>query len=125
MHVCRALALTAVVPLLLAGCSDDPEPQPKMPDPPASSSPTPTASETVEAESAEEFIRRWQAEADSMQVTGRTKRFLALGPNCEACHAFAENVKSVYEAGGHAEFDGTEIRAIKRSGNADIPRRDE
>ena len=68
MHVRRALALTFVVPLVLAGCSDEPEPTPQMPEP-TTSSPTPTAteSETPEAESAEEFIRRWQAAADEMR----------------------------------------------------------
>ncbi len=60
MHVRRALALAVVGPLLLAGCTGDPEPTPNIPDPtPSSSSPTATESETPEAESAEDFIRRW------------------------------------------------------------------
>ena len=33
MHVRRILSLTLVVPLLLAGCSDEPEPTPKIPEP--------------------------------------------------------------------------------------------
>lgn len=112
MHVRRALALTAVVPLLLAGCSDDPEPQPKMPDPPPSSSPSPTASETVEAESAEEFIRRWQATADEMVVTGQTDTFLELSRGCSPCSAYAEQVADVYERGGRVEFGQSNVVAI-------------
>jgi hypothetical protein len=111
MHVRRALALTAVVPLLLAGCSDDPEPQPKMPDPPASSSssPSPTASETVEAESAKEFIRRWQAAADEMVVTGETNPFLELSRGCGPCSAYAGQVADVYERGGRVEFGQSKV----------------
>ena len=58
MHVRRALALTLAVPVLLAGCSEDPEPEPKIPETTSSSpTPTPTESETPEAESPEDFIR--------------------------------------------------------------------
>lgn len=114
MHVRRALALTAVVPLLLAGCSDDPEPQPKMPDPPPSSSPSPTASETVEAESAEEFIRRWVKAGDEMQVTGDTAEYAAMSPDCKPCQGFVSSVEDVYSNGGSADYAGTRITDIKR-----------
>lgn len=118
MHVRRALALTAVVPLLLAGCSDDPEPQPRMPDPPPSSSPTPTASETVEAESAEEFIRRWAQALRDMQATGKTADFRELGPRCESCNAAADRVEQIYAAGGAIEWDGWDILRIAPRGDS-------
>ena len=115
MDVRRALALTLVLPLLLAGCTED-EPTPKMPDPPTtpSSTPSPTASETPEAESAEDFIRRWVAAGDEMQVTGETAKYDAMTPDCKACQAFVENVRTVYDAGGSAEFAGTTIVSITR-----------
>lgn len=116
MHVRRALALTAVVPLLLAACSDDPEPQPKMPDPPPSSSPTPTTSETVEAESAEEFIRRWVEEDKRMFETGDTKDFLAMGPNCDDCKNIADTVDRIYGAGGTVQWDGWTILELAPKG---------
>ena len=117
MDVRRTLALALVVPLLLAGCSED-EPEPKMPDPsPTASepSPSPTETETAEAESAEDFIRRWQAASDEMQVTGETAEYDAMTPNCKACQGFVASVREVYDAGGRAEFAGTEITRIQRS----------
>lgn len=116
----RALALLAALSLLLVGCSDDPEP--KMPDPPATSSATPTEepteTETPEAESAEDFIRRWVEAGDEMQVTGETAEYAAMTPTCQPCQAFVENVKSVYESGGSAEFAGSRIVQIKRMDDA-------
>src|SRR6478735_11059895 len=98
MHVRRALALTLAVPVLLAGCSDDPEPEPKIPET-TSSSPTqtPTESETPEAESAEDFIRRWVKAGDEMQVTGETAEYEGLvDGTCKACASFVASVKDVY-----------------------------
>jgi len=115
MHVRRALALTVVVPLLLAGCSDD-EPTPKMPDPPPSSSstPSPSETETAEAESAEEFIRRWVEAGDEMQVTGETAEFRQLSRKCQACGQAADQVEAIYASGGSIDFDGTRVGLLKR-----------
>ncbi|MCW2736376.1 hypothetical protein [Nocardioides sp.] len=119
MHVRRALALAVVVPLLLAGCTDEPEPTPQMPDPTSSSpSPTPTESETPEAESAEDFIRRWVEVGDEMQVTGETDEYDRMTPECEPCQSFVANVEEVYSAGGSAEFAGSKIVQIRRIGDA-------
>ncbi|WP_139306454.1 hypothetical protein [Nocardioides exalbidus] len=117
MHVRRALALALVAPLLLAGCSDDPEPKPKMPET-STSTPTdePTETETPEAESAEEFIRRWVKAGDEMQVTGDTAEYDAMTPKCSPCQAFVDNVSEVYAAGGSAEFAGSTIVSIKQLG---------
>lgn len=121
MHVRRAFAFALVVPLLLAGCSEDPEPRPQMPDPTSSSptpEPTPTESETPEAESAEDFIRRWVEVGDEMQVTGETAEYDAMTPDCRPCQSFVQNVADVYQAGGTAEFDGSRIVQIRRVGDA-------
>lgn len=117
MHVRRALALTLAVPVLLAGCSDDPEPTPKIPEP-TSSSPTPTetATEEPEAESPEEFIRRWVNENRQMFVTGQTDAFMAMGPNCDDCKKIADSVDRIYNAGGSVEWDGWEILELERRG---------
>ena len=118
MHVRLALAVAGA--LLLAGCSGDPEPTPKLPDPtPSSSSPTATESETPEAESAEEFIRRWSDELQKMQASGETEAFRKLGPNCESCIAAADRVDEVYGANGRIEWDGWKILSIEPIGKSE------
>ena len=117
MHVRRALALAVSVPLLLAGCTDDPEPTPKIPDPTTSSStPSPTETETPEAESAEDFIRRWVEEDRRMFETGETEAFLALGPNCDDCKEIAETVDRIYDAWGTVKWDGWTILELAPQG---------
>ncbi len=119
MHVRRALALALAVPALLAGCSDDPEPTPKIPEPTSlSPTPTPTETETVEAESPEDFIRRWVKAGDEMQVTGKTAEYDAMTPECKPCQAFVDNVSAVYETGGSAEFAGSKVVKIDRVDDA-------
>lgn len=116
MHVRRALALTVVIPLLLAGCTDDAEPTPKMPDPTTSSS-SPTATETPDAESAEDFIRRWVAVNREMFATGETQEFLALGPDCEDCKEIAATVDRIYGAGGTVKWDGWKVLQLAPRGD--------
>lgn len=113
MHVRRALALAAALPLLLAGCSEE-EPEPKMPDPlpsSSSSSPSPTAEPTPEQESPEEFIRRWAVVLRKMQTTGEVAEFLALSPDCASCRETADRVQEIYKGGGEIQWGGwTAIR---------------
>lgn len=114
MHVRRALALTLTVPLLLAGCSDDPAPEPKLPDPtPSSSTPSPTESETAEAESPEEFIRRWQAAALTAQNDGDTSSYRLMGPRCAPCTDFAENVDEIYADGGSVKLSSLRVVSVQ------------
>jgi len=114
MHVRRALALVLAVPILLAGCSDDPEPEPKIPEATSSSpTPTPTESETPQAESPEDFIRRWQEAADEMARTGQTTAFMRLSDGCRACRTYAEQVADVFDRGGVVAFKGSEVLSIE------------
>ncbi|QBX56063.1 hypothetical protein EXE58_11715 [Nocardioides seonyuensis] len=115
MSVRRALVATALAPLLglaLAGCQEA-EPSPKMPSTSAAT-PTPTETATAEQETPEEFIRRWQAASDKMQVSGETAEYSNMSPQCKPCQDFVETVRSVYRAGGHAEFDGSTITKLVR-----------
>lgn len=117
MHVRRALALALAVPALLAGCSDDPEPTPKIPEPTSSSpTPTPTESETPEAESPEEFIRRWQAAALKAQNEGDTSEYRAFGPKCKPCSDFADQVDQIYADGGAVRLASLRVVSVKPVG---------
>lgn len=119
MHVRRTLALTFAVPLLLAGCSDEAQPTPKMPDPTTSSStPSPTESETPQAESAEDFVRRWQALGDEMQQTGKVNEFKAISRGCQACDGLIRTVQEIYGDGGSIDFAGSEITMLKQVGDS-------
>ena len=117
LHVRLALAVAGV--LLLAGCTDDPEPTPKIPEPTSSSpSPTATESETPEAESAEDFIRRWSDELQKMQATGETEAFAALNSDCESCSAAIARIEEIYAGGGTVRWGGYEILSIRPHGKA-------
>jgi hypothetical protein len=120
MHVRRALALTLAVPVLLAGCSDDPEPTPKMPEP-RSSSPTPTEPATTEpeAESPEDFIRRWQAAAFDAQMSGDTSTYRDFGRQCRPCTNFADQVDGIYADGGSIKLDSLRVLSVKPARGAD------
>lgn len=119
MHVRPLLALALAVPVLLAGCSEDAEPTPKMPEPTTSSStPTPTESETPQAESPEDFVRRWVEVGDEMQQTGKTTEFRKLSRKCQACADVAKQVESIYDAGGSIEFAGSTVSLLKRVADA-------
>ena len=115
MHVRRALALALTVPLLFAGCSDDPEPTPDIPDP-TTSSPTeePTETETPEVESPEDFVRRWVKVGDKMQQTGEVRAFRRISRNCQACAQVADQVESIYSAGGSIDYAGSKVSLLKK-----------
>jgi hypothetical protein len=118
MHVRRTLALALAVPLFLAGCSEKAEPTPKMPDPTESSStPSPTESSTAQAESAEDFIRRWVEVDRSMQNTGETDEYAKLSSKCKTCMSVAERVEGIFDAGGFVKTDGLRIlKVVDQSG---------
>jgi hypothetical protein len=72
----------------------------------------------VEAESPEDFIRRWVKAGDEMQVTGETAEYDAMTPKCKPCQAFVKNVEDVYGQGGSAEFAGSRIVQLNRVGGS-------
>ena len=79
----RLLASLACCGLLaLAGCSDDsssagPDPSPSV----SSSEPSPSPTETEDAESPEEFVRRWVDVDREMQNSGDTDAYRRCHPS--------------------------------------------
>ena len=91
-------ALTCCGLLALFGCSDDSS---SSADPP---SPTPTStstSPTPDAETPEEFVRRWVEVSNEMQNTGKTGEYRSLSRGCRPCTAVADQVEGYFGAGGY------------------------
>ena len=60
----------------------------------------------------EHFVRRWLADQQRMQVTGRTRPYVAANQRCEECRTLAHYVRSYYAAGGYIRGGGYRIRSI-------------
>lgn len=136
-----AISAAALLVMLggLAACNGDPEPKiadPTTPsgstssDPPPSSTPTaptdpttepttPPASDPPEKESAKDFLRRWQAAGDRMQVTGNASEYRTLNYACVACRMFISAVREIYEEGGYIEFSGSELTELELVAESD------
>lgn len=122
MHLRRALALSLAVPLLLVGCTEE-GPTPDIPDPTTSSpTPTPEETETPEAESAEEFVRRWVQANTEMQNTGDIATYADLSRKCTSCLRTAERIEQIYADGGYVRTEGWVLRdVVDRSGTTGGP----
>lgn len=117
-------ALLAALPLLLSACSDEEEPRPPIVSP---TSPTPTPSPTQTAtvpadESPEDFIRRWIEVDTSMQNTGDTKSYRAMTSDCEACDGLADQIESIYAAGGDVVTAGFTAKSTRVEKQTDSSR---
>ncbi len=60
----------------------------------------------------EHFVRRWLADQQRMQVTGRTAPYVAANQECEECRTLAHYVHSYYAAGGYIRGGAYRIRSI-------------
>ncbi|WP_457207847.1 DUF6318 family protein [Nocardioides sp. P5_C9_2] len=113
-RVRRSLAAACVLPLLLAGCSED-EPTPQIPDPTASPSAVETDTGPVEPtlppeaegdgkEAAEAFVGHYFDYINYAQTTGDVEGLLALGlASCNACRGGVEFISKIYKRGGSNE----------------------
>ena len=111
----RPLAALACC-LVLAACSDDSSSTAAPPTPTTSAPSDPTSSPTEEAESPEDFVRRWVDVDREMQNTGDTKEYRKLAPKCRPCNEVADQVEAYYAAGGYVKTDGWSInRASTKS----------
>jgi hypothetical protein len=61
---------------------------------------------------AQQFVRRWLADQQRMQTTGRTAPYVAANRQCQECRTLAHFVHSYYAAGGFIRGGAYRIRSI-------------
>jgi hypothetical protein len=118
----RLLASLACCSLLaLAGCSDDSSSAGPDPTPSASSAePSPSPTETDDAETPEEFVRRWVDVDRKMQNSGDTDEYRRLSSKCRPCLEVAKQVEGYYSAGGYVKTDGWTSKTSRSSGATSV-----
>jgi Family of unknown function (DUF6318) len=113
----RCVVAAAVVPLLAAGCSEDPQPkfdQSPSPSPTGSSSDSaaPEAWEVKSEEGAVAFAKHWIDVFNEAGKSGDTSRLRQLsGRRCNSCSNFADMIEDLYSGGGHLETQGWSVLA--------------
>jgi len=107
-------ALTCCGLLALSSCSDESS---SSADPP-SPTPTSTSSEpspSQEAETPEEFVRRWVDADTHMQNTGDGADYREMSPECPNCLEYADYIEGIWDAGGYVKTDGWLIKRSRTS----------
>lgn len=51
-----------------------------------------------------------------MQGAGDTRPYRRIAPHCDACTEMADRVDTIYSAGGHVQFAGSQILRLRRVG---------
>jgi hypothetical protein len=108
-------ALTSVLLLGSCGSRSDGVTNPASPavaDASAESAETPK-SKAPDAESAEQFVRRWVEVDRHMQNTGEMDRYLSISSGCRPCTQVAERVAQMYANGGWVRTKGWTILDLK------------
>ena len=119
----RWAATLVVVPLLVAGCSDDPEPKFEP-----ASSPSPTESNSAAAEpkawevrseaGAVAFAKHWIDVFNEAGQSGHTSDLERLSaPQCKSCSNYVDMIDNLYAGGGRLETRGwTVVAAVPSDG---------
>jgi hypothetical protein len=111
----RYVVAAVLLPLLAAGCSDDPQPkfEPSASDSPSESTSDPAQPKAWEVKSekgAVAFARHWVYVFNEAQRTGNTEPMEAIsGPGCGSCNGFVEMLDDLYADGGHLESRGWRV----------------
>lgn len=114
----RWVAAAVVVPLLAAGCSDDPEPNFGQ-----SPSPSPTESTSAAAEpkaweekseaGAVAFAKHWIDVFNEAKSTGETASLANVsGEACGSCSNFVDFLDELYGTGGRFESNGWRVTQV-------------
>jgi hypothetical protein len=107
--------VVAVAPLLLAGCSDDPQPrfEQSPSDSPSESSSDPAEPKAWEVKSekgAVAFAEHWMDVLSSAMNGGDTSALRDISaPECELCGDFAQRLDRIRSSGGFYRSDGWKV----------------
>ena len=114
----RWVATVVVVPLLVAGCSDDPEPRFE-----SSPSPSPTESTSAAAEpkawevkseaGAVAFAKHWIDVFNEAKSNGETAELANMSAqSCRSCMNFVDFLDELYGSGGRFESKGWHVTQV-------------
>lgn len=119
----RAIAVSGVLSVLLAGCSGD-EPRPKMapttsasptPSVPPSLDPTPTVVPTAPVLGPEETVRAWvEARNETLGSGLAASATLLSARDCKSCRDLLSPIESLYADGGRVETRGWIVEKLRK-----------
>jgi hypothetical protein len=103
-----------VLPVLAAGCSDDPEPRfepsPSPTESTSSAAPEPKAWEVKSEAGAVAFAKHWIDVFNEAASTGETDELAAMtGPACQTCRNFVDLIEDIYGDGGQYASEGWSV----------------
>jgi hypothetical protein len=110
----RWVAVAVVLPVLAAGCSDDPEPKfepsPSPTESTSSAAPEPKAWEVKSEAGAVAFAKHWIDVLANVMKGGNTADLRAISaPQCVLCEDFAQRLDRIRESGGFYRSDGWRV----------------
>ncbi len=119
--IARLTAAAAVLALALTGCggSDDT---------PAAGKPgrtdIPAYAQNEGRAGAEQFVGYWVNTLNKATENGNIKKLVSLSePTCRMCGSYAMGIDEIYDAGGHVESEGWDVREITHEGGGSDGRR--
>jgi hypothetical protein len=112
----RWVAVAVVLPVLAAGCSDDPEPRfepsPSPTESTSSAAAKPKAWEVQSQAGAVAFAKHWIDVFNEAGQSGDTSDLKRLSaPECKACSNFVNMIEDLYATGGRLETRGWAVQA--------------
>lgn len=120
--IARLTAAAAVLALALTGCggSDDTTPAAKK----RGGTDVPSYAQNEGRPGAEQFVGYWVNTLNKATEDGDIEKLASLSaPTCRMCASYAMGIDQIYDAGGHVESNGWEIREITHEAGGSDARR--
>ena len=112
----RWVAAAVVVPLLVGGCSDDPEPRFEPSPSPTESSSDPAEPEAWEVKSEEgavAFAKHWIDVFNEAKSSGETAELAGISTeSCRSCSNFVDFLNELYGNGGRFDSTGWQVTEV-------------